>query len=132
MNREVAGRGVEQFEELQLGVFESRVGHIVNERDLEARAVEGSHRAHRFYLRQAGWDSASIHYDWHVPPLKLISVLVCPTSDGRLLECLSEIVKNIVDMLDAHAQPNHLWRHTHLLLFFRRQLAVRRGRRMTG
>src|SRR6267143_2242047 len=70
MNRDVASRGVEQFEELQLGVFERRVRHVVNERDLDGRAVAGSDRAHAFFLRQAGWDSASIHYDWHVLPLK--------------------------------------------------------------
>src|SRR5437016_514563 len=70
MHREVAGRGVEQFEELQLGVFKGRVGHIVNERDLEARGVEGSDRADRSFLRQAGWNSASIHYDRHILPLK--------------------------------------------------------------
>src|SRR5437667_9039752 len=70
MNWEVAGRGVEQFEELQLSVFKSRVGHIVNERDLEARGVEGSYRAHAFFLCQAGWNSASIHYDGHVLLLK--------------------------------------------------------------
>src|SRR5881409_356915 len=76
MHREVAGRGVEQIEELQLGVFESRVGHVVNERDLEARGVEGSDRADRFFLRQAGWNSASIHYDGHVRPLKPMTILM--------------------------------------------------------
>src|SRR5947199_10467656 len=70
MHWEVAGRGVEQIEELQLGVFKSRVGHVVNERDLEARGVEGSDRAHAFFLRQARGDSASIHYDRHILPLK--------------------------------------------------------------
>src|SRR5438445_5507702 len=70
MHWEVAGRGVEQFEELQLGVFKSRVGHIVNERDLEARGVEGSHRADGSFLCQARWNSASIHYDRHILPLK--------------------------------------------------------------
>src|SRR5438552_9093134 len=104
MHREVAGRGVEQLEELQLGVFKSRVGHIVNERDLEARGVEGSDRADRFFLRQADGNSASIHYDWHVPPLKLTNVLARTTSESRLLECLSEIVNNIVDVFDTYAQ----------------------------
>src|SRR6267378_2924133 len=113
MNWEVAGRSVEQLEELQLGVFESRVGHVVNERNLEARGVEESYRVHTFFLCQADGDSASIHYDWHALPLKLTNVLICPTSDGCLLECLTEIVDNIVDVLDAHAQPNHLWCHTH-------------------
>src|SRR3989442_10800264 len=74
MHWEVAGRGVEQIEELQLGVFESRVGHVVNERDLEARGVEGSDRADRSFLRQAGWNSPSIHYDGHVRPLKPMTI----------------------------------------------------------
>src|SRR5437899_11266462 len=76
MHWEVTGRGVEQIEELQLGVFKSRVGHVVNERDLEARGVEGSDRADRFFLRQAGWNSASIHYDGHVRPLKPMTILM--------------------------------------------------------
>src|SRR5947208_16419321 len=76
MHWEVAGRGVEQIEELQLGVFKSRVGHVVNERDLEARGVEGSDRPHAFFLCQARWDSASIHYDGHVRPLKPMTILI--------------------------------------------------------
>src|SRR6184192_2052593 len=55
----------------------------------------------------------------------------CSSSSGCALQCLIEISNDVVDMLDAHAEPNHLWRHTHLLLFFRRQLPVRGGCRMT-
>src|SRR5271154_4562374 len=34
------------------------------------------------------------------------------------LQCLTQILKNVVDVLDAHAEPNHLGRDTHLFLFF--------------
>ena len=47
------------------------------------------------------------------------------------MEGLCKIGFDIVDVLDAHAQPNHLWRNAHLALFLRRQLPVCGRRRMT-
>ncbi len=55
-----------------------------------------------------------------------------PSSGGRLVESLAEIGDDVIDMLDAHAQPNHFRSNTDLLLFFRRQLAVSGGGRMTS
>ena len=48
-----------------------------------------------------------------------------------LLQRLTEILENVVDVLDAHAEPNHLRRDANLRLLLRRELPVRSGRRMT-
>src|SRR5437870_13737737 len=53
------------------------------------------------------------------------------SSSRRALQRLTKISNNVVDVLDADAEPNHLWCYTYLLLFFRRQLPVRGGCRMT-
>src|SRR5271170_3471834 len=50
----------------------------------------------------------------------------------RLVECLSQVGNDIVDVFDAHAQANHFRRHTRFQLFFRRQLTMRGGRGMAS
>jgi len=37
------------------------------------------------------------------------------SSSRCALQRLIEISNDVVDVLDAHAKPNHLWRYTHLL-----------------
>src|SRR5450432_1840655 len=47
-------------------------------------------------------------------------------------ERLAEILGDVVHMLDADAQPDHLRPHAGLLLILRRHLPVRRRRRVAG
>ena len=47
------------------------------------------------------------------------------SSRSGLVQRLRQIFKNVVDVLDAHAEPNHLGRDANFLLFFGRQLPVR-------
>src|SRR5271154_312849 len=49
-----------------------------------------------------------------------------------LVQCLGEVCKNVVDVLDTHAEPNHFRSHTHFLLFLRGELTMRGGCGMTG
>ena len=45
---------------------------------------------------------------------------------------LLKVLKNIVDVLDAHAEPDHLRHHTGPFLFLSGHLAMGSGRRMAG
>src|SRR5260370_17313091 len=51
---------------------------------------------------------------------------------SRLVERLLEVRKDVVNVLDAYAQPNHFRRHACFQLFFRRQLTMCRGSRVAS
>src|ERR1700722_9868980 len=53
-------------------------------------------------------------------------------SYSRLIQRLTQIFENVVDVFDADAQPNHFRSDSHLSLLFWRQLPVRSRCRMTG
>src|SRR5579872_231197 len=70
-------------------------------------------------------------------PPSMISGISClrpnvlsESSLSRSLQRLANIFENVVDVFDAHAEPNHLRRDTCFLLFFGRQLPVSCRRRM--
>src|ERR1035441_8247934 len=60
------------------------------------------------------------------------SALSSPDSScSGLVQSLGQIRNNVVDVLDAHAQPNHLGSYANFFLLFGRELPVRSRRRMT-
>src|SRR5438445_5071099 len=74
MHRDTAGRSIEKFEKLRLGVFQRGVRHVVDERDLDtlsARAITVGrcHRAQTVLARPKRRNSTSIYHQWHdLPP----------------------------------------------------------------
>src|ERR1035441_5416735 len=59
------------------------------------------------------------------------SALSSPDSScSGLVQSLGQIRNNVVDVLDAHAQPNHLGSYANFFLLFGRELPVRSRRRM--
>src|SRR5580658_68191 len=64
-------------------------------------------------------------------PYNLLMSRLYVASRLCLVQRLSQIVQNVVDVLDAHAKANHFRGHSHFGLFFRSELSVRCRRGVT-
>src|SRR5271155_1733338 len=73
VHRDIAGGGVEKFEELQFGIFEGRVRHVVNQRDVDAlraraKTVGRFRRARSRPLRPSRGNTAAVNNYRHGSP----------------------------------------------------------------
>src|ERR1700674_1364512 len=76
-------------------------------------------------------DSSSVNNYWHDAPPNSMTGAIEATSCCCRIQRLREVADNIVNVLDPHTEPKHLWGHPGFELFLRRELPVRCGRWMT-
>src|SRR5271168_3375473 len=126
---------IEQFEKLHFRVFQSRIRHVVKKRNFDALrtcpvAFARTNQAAAFSLRPTWWNPAAFDDQWHDFSPKSIR-LTTSTSHSGLIQRLTQVLKNVVDMLDPHTKTHHLRSDAYLRLFFRSELPVRGRRRVT-
>ena len=77
-------------------------------------------------------NAAAVDQQWHDRSPKSLCADRWIFLGLRVIQCLRQIRKNVVNVLDAHAEAQHLRRDAGLLLLFGRKLAVRGGSWMAG
>ncbi len=135
----LAGRRSEQPDELALGQLEGGVGHVVDDADLDRPVASrgiGRRAAHPVEQVEASSRRALFQHHRHRRYSKLSGRSFrrdhCPMRRLRRSERLIEIRDDVVDVLDADAQPDRLRPHARHGLLLRRHLAMGGGGRMAG
>ena len=127
-----ASGGIEEREKLRFRVFQRGVRHVVNERDPDVVCVgrKSVNQAGRAGALSPAGGNPAFYDEGHEMSPKPMTTVILATSRPCDVEGLSEIGDDVVDVLDSHAQPNHLRCDADLQLLFGGQLPVCRGRRM--
>ena len=113
---EIAGRRSEQGAELPLGRVERRVRHVVDEPDVDAIRIGSRRQSGLAAPALRPLERRDAEGDWRSVIIRPLLAEPIPSRIERLIE----VADDVVDVLDADAEPDHFRRHAGLPLFVRR------------